>query len=316
VNQLTDRTADELSMLRGWRHAGKKSRSGRAGVAFLGESAETLEEPPAEVDWKTRLDMALQVPDQGSCGSCWAVATASMLQGSYEAQTNKTRSFSAQQLVNCVPNPKECGGSGGCNGATVELAMQYVEQRGLSDANQVSYEGVGQQCPDHQTVDAASGSGNAFLTQKSTVGRDTLGLSKWHTLPENKALPLMLAVANGPVAISVSAGDWFAYNNGIFDGCSKDTVIDHAVTLFGYGADATSGKKYWTIRNSWGSSWGEDGFIRLLRADTPESEEAYCGTDNDPGSGLACKPYPDSVRVCGMCGLLYDSVAAHFTATV
>merc|ERR1740117_215382 len=107
--------------------------------------------------------MALQVPDQGSCGSCWAVATASMLQGSYEAQTNKTRSFSAQQLVNCVPNPRECGGSGGCNGATVELAMRYIDQRSLLTEQDVPYLGLDNACAATKAILSNDPEFSAFL---------------------------------------------------------------------------------------------------------------------------------------------------------
>merc|ERR1740117_1713423 len=150
-------------------------------------------------------------------------------------------------------------------------------------------------------------------------GGNSLGLQSWHKLPENKALPLMNAVMDGPVAISVAAADWALYEHGIFDGCGRDAVVDHAVVLFGYGSQTSirsSGEetivKYWNIRNSWGRFWGEDGYIRLLRHASPEEDDAYCGVDTDPGAGLACKPYPDSVSVCGMCGMLYDSVSAHF----
>merc|ERR1719343_333635 len=138
----------------------------------------------------------------------------------------------------------------------------------------------------------------------------SVGLKSWHKLPENRASPLMVAAMDGPVAISVGASDWSFYAHGIFDGCEKDAVVDHAVVLFGYGEE--NGTNYWLIRNSWGRSWGEHGFIRLFRHKTPEEDDKYCGIDHDPAAGLACKPYPESVTVCGMCGMLYDSVAAQF----
>merc|ERR1719379_3298337 len=271
---------------------------------MLSEGAQALSEPPEDVDWM-HLKMASEVPDQGGCGSCWAVATASMLQGRYEAHMNGTRTFSAQQLVNCVPNPKECGGAGGCQGATVELAMDYIQKRGLKETSDEPYKGKDGDCPASMSLTSTSPS---FLGTREHTGAD-FGLQRWHTLPENKLFPLMHAVAEGPVAISVAADSWFLYSKGIFDGCRQDGVINHAVTHFGYGKDADTGKKFWSIRNSWGVTWGEFGFIRLLRRDNTE-EEGYCGTDNDPSAGVACKPYPESVRICGMCGLLYDSVAA------
>merc|ERR1711862_636026 len=108
--------------------------------------------------------------------------------------------------------------------------------------------------------------------------------------------------------MGVAADDnWDFYGSGIFDGCPRDAVINHAVLLVAYGND--SGTNFWKIQNSWGESWGENGRMRFFRAATPELDEAYCGTDHDPGDGVSCRPYPESVEVCGMCGILYDSVA-------
>jgi len=306
VNHLTDRTDEELKQLLGWRRAEKM----RAGMSLLSGGAQALPEPPEEVDW-THLKMSSEVPDQGGCGSCWAVATVSMLQGRYEVHMNGTRTFSAQQLVNCVPNPKECGGSGGCTGATVELAMDYIQKKGLQDSDAVSYEGKDGDCPAAMSMKTSS---PVFLGVREDTGAD-FGLRRWQTLPENKLQPLMLAVTEGPVAVSVAADAWFHYGRGIFDGCGQDGVINHAVTLFGYGKDSKTNKKFWSVRNSWGHTWGENGFIRLLRRDNAE-EEAYCGTDNDPSAGVACRPYPKSVRICGSCGILYDSVAASLGQTI
>ena len=75
-----------------------------------------------------------------------------------------------------------------------------------------------------------------------------------------------------------------------------------AVQLVGYGTDASLGD-YWIVRNSWGSRWGEDGYIRLRRDST-----AQCGTDSTPMDGTACSGGPgnDEQHVCGQCGVLFD----------
>ena len=115
-------------------------------------------------------------------------------------------------------------------------------------------------------------------------------------------------VEKGPVAISVAATPWQSYTAGIFDGCEPDSVIDHAVVLVGYGNDDKVKEKYWTIQNSWGD-WGEDGRIRILRRDSDETE---CGIDHQPEVGTGCDGGPKQVTVCGMCGILYDTIVPLF----
>merc|ERR1740130_898016 len=101
-------------------------------------------------------------------------------------------------------------------------------------------------------------------------------MTGWETLPKNEYAPLMQALLErGPVAVSVAADAWFSYESGIFDGCGKDAVIDHAVVAMGFGE--ADNHKYWVIQNSWGANWGEQGHIRLQRHDTEE----YCGMNND-----------------------------------
>jgi len=114
----------------------------------------------------------------------------------------------------------------------------------------------------------------------------------------------MNAIANiGPIAISVEAVRWMSYRSGIFDGCNqKNPDIDHSVQLVGYGTDSNK-VDYWIVRNSWGSGWGESGYIRLKRESTPR-----CGTDLNPSDGTGCDGGPPTVTVCGTCGILYDNV--------
>eukprot|EP00927_Polykrikos_kofoidii_P004600 TRINITY_DN1181_c0_g1_i1.p1 TRINITY_DN1181_c0_g1~~TRINITY_DN1181_c0_g1_i1.p1 ORF type:complete len:400 (-),score=49.70 TRINITY_DN1181_c0_g1_i1:218-1417(-) len=310
INGLTDRTEEELRQLRGWRRTG---HHGRTNNAFVATSVVTSRSLLATVDWRN-LSMASDVPDQGGCGSCWAVATASMLQARFESSGRGHRDFSAQQLVDCVPNPRACGGTGGCGGATVELALTYVETSGLATLSEIPYSGVESHCTRPSPVSHSSAV--SFLSQRHrTPEALRLRLAGWEKLPENEALPLMVAVNTGAVAVSVAASGWSWYSNGIFSGCEKDAVIDHAVVLFGYGKGKDGNERdvnFWLVRNSWGAGWGEAGFIRLLRMDTPAEEQAFCGIDRKPADGVACQPYPDEVRVCGMCGILYDSVVARF----
>jgi len=137
----------------------------------------------------------------------------------------------------------------------------------------------------------------------------SFGMTSWERLPENKYEPLLEALQDGPVGVSVSASTWFSYSSGIFDKCDRDAVIDHAVLLIGYGQEG-NGAKYWLVKNSWGVEWGESGFMRLLRR---EDEGDHCGIDHQPELGSGCDGGPSEVTVCGTCGILYDTVVPHFT---
>lgn len=98
----------------------------------------------------------------------------------------------------------------------------------------------------------------------------------------------------GPLAISVDAASWSFYFSGVFDGCSyTDNIdIDHGVQCVGWGS--TGSKDYWIVRNSWGASWGNNGYIWLAKEATTQ-----CGTDSTPSDGIACKGDNDPQHVCG-----------------
>jgi len=318
VNHLTDRTAAEFAQLLGWKGGPRTATSaGDVSASLL----ETDVELASSVDWLSKnLTAFSHVANQGGCGSCWAVTSVALLESRYEIANKKFRSFSAQQLVDCVPNEKACGGTGGCDGATVELAMQYVLDNGLSTKHDRPYHGVDHQCKENPELFGGKkkDSEDSSLVQADPSeiedsarvgGAAEIGLVSFATLPSNKAAPMMQALMEGPVAISVGANDWSFYSSGVFDKCGKGAIINHAVLAVGYGHDKSLSKNYYTIRNSWGGSWGEEGHIRLLRGKTVKEDESYCGTDSNPKEGIACKPYPESVEVCGQCGMLYDSVA-------
>lgn len=310
AGEFADRTSAERAAVRGWRRKGALQTQGgvlRPGVAD-GASLLALDvrnKVPKSADYRF-LKTASKVLDQHECGSCWAATTGAVLEAHYELHHGTPRSFSVQEILSCTPNPRQCGGQGGCQGATVELGMQWALENGISDEEHVPYEAQDMDCPRksvEEDIDLAD------RDRSKHKGR-SLGMVGWQTLPINKAHPLMQAVIEwGPVAISVSGDRWHEYGGGVFDGCPKDVVIDHAVTLYGYGEDDQKGK-YWLIRNTWGPHWGENGYIRVLRHD---EGELYCGTDTDYQQGVGCMDEETTqVEVCGMCGLLSDSVVPHF----
>lgn len=291
LNELTDQFPDEIRRQFGYSKAMRRGGEGalpaltRSSMAAA-DSVGLSRRPPA-VDWRKKLGVLSPVKAQGGCGSCWAFAAAEAIESNIAINTGVLTSLSPQQLTSCVQNPNECGGSGGCTGATPELAFEYVVKEGLSDIWHYPY--LSGTSMESEVCNNRS-SAQAFLT----------GYEK---LPANDADALEEAVAKGPVAVSVDASAWYMYQKGIFDGCDKaNPDINHAVLLVGYGHFQNT--KYWIIQNSWGPKWGEDGFIRLKRYD-----QEPCGTDPNPLMGFACAAdgANQTIRACGECGVLSDS---------
>lgn len=341
INAFSDRTDSELAQLRGWRGGATRNRGRNSATVtsggtisagtFLRQRGKGKSLPRAFMDW-TNLTSSQNVKNQGGCGSCWAVATSNVLEA--HSEIYKTgRKFSAQEFVDCVPNPRKCGGSGGCAGATVELALHWALNRGVADDDETPYTGENGICRNTKSDSAASlAGGDGFMQLRLDQGEDdqfediaspgvhyathgalgpTFGMRGWERLPENAYEPLLQAIVeHGPVAVSAAANHWYSYYGGIYDGCERDAVIDHAVTLTGFGEDKDTLTMFWLVQNSWGPDWGEQGYIRLLRTD---GESEFCGTDNQPEAGTGCAGGPTQVRVCGMCGILYDSAVPHFS---
>merc|ERR1719271_754321 len=168
---------------------------------------------PNEHTWMN-LTAVQEIQDQGGCGSCWAFASATVLRAHSEIWMKDPRKFSVQQIISCTPNPEECGGTGGCQGATAELAMDYVFKHGCQTEAEMPYTEKDMACPT-SLVDRDS---------PAVQGGTSIGMLGWTKLPENKLGPMKLAlVSKGPIAVSISAGySWNQYGGGILDNCPKD----------------------------------------------------------------------------------------------
>jgi len=334
VNHLSDWTEGELQGLLGHQ---SPARRAQMPVIQLNMFRSLRDSPgattlPDEFSW-SNLSSIQETRDQGMCGSCWAMASTTVMSAHAELK-GLPREFSANQLVACTPNPNACGGTGGCGGSTAELAFEYVLRAGVAPGDAAFKEAGGgrERCPEQSQVAtekatdgivAADGREVHMLgeatDQNTMIGR-RIGMVGWTKLPENKELPIVQAlVERGPMYIAVAAGGgWFGYSGGVMDptGCDTHSVVNHAVTLYGYGVTrvgdgSSGGVKYWSIKNSWGRMWGEDGSLRLQRQD---DEEGYCGWDHRPQEGSGCRGGPPQVWVCGSCGLLYDAVIPSFIA--
>jgi len=306
-NKFSDSTKEEYQRLMGY-----KPRAKPAGNFAKNPDALTDGSQPSEYT----LDLSKALPDdtanevklklstsytrnQGGCGSCWAVSATTVLEAHLELtpsafsklpSTSKFQdiALSSQELVSCVQNPHNCGGSGGCEGATSELAFELIKKTGISRGMNWMY---------------SSGNGKNGECLAEKVAQPVVTISGFVKLPENKYKALMHALYQvGPVVLSVAANEWSSYSQGIFSLEKEDWTMNHAVAGIGYGKDGDD--KYWLIKNSWGGDWGEGGKIRLLRTD---DEESHCGWDVHPDQGTGCDGGPAKVWVCGHNGVLFDS---------
>merc|ERR1719321_1502220 len=166
---------------------------------------------PESYNWD---HLQLPIVNQGSCGSCWAISASEALEAQLQKNGQSSSiKVSAQALVDCVPNPQHCGGTGGCDGATGELAYAFVRDHGIPMESSLPY---------------TAETGKCYNSEGPWPSSQCVRISGWHQLPSNKYAPLMRALASeGPVVVSVDGNNWFDYTNGVFDGCDKDAVLGH-----------------------------------------------------------------------------------------
>lgn len=259
------------------------------------------------VDWTDRIPLASHVPHQGGCGSCWAVAATSSIQLQATLNEGFGQTLSPDSMIKCTPNPHECGGSGGCKGATAQLAFAWVKAQaeksgGLQTLEDDPYTGTSESC-DYDPFPKT----DSFLQARKD--KPLVGIKGWAQLPANKADPVLRALVQaGPMVVSIVGSGLSGYAEGIISEC-KSWNVDHAVLLMGFGGSQEQNDMHWKIRNSWGEGWGEKGFFKVKRYGPHEKEP--CGVDTDPSVGIACKnedgKYPERQNVCGVCGVLFDS---------
>merc|ERR1712115_103468 len=225
INQFSDLTAQEFERIYlGYIHRPNRVKN-YADLSGL--------ETPNDVDWTTK-GAVTPIKDQAQCGSCWAFSTVGSTEAAHFFKTGSLVSLSEQQLVDCSGSY----GNQGCNGGLMDNAFKYYLGKGKGAAAESAYPYTGR-----------DGSCKAFTPAVS--------ISSYKDVPAKNEDDLKTAVTQQPVSVAVDARKWQNYRSGIFSGCGMFTQLDHGVLAVGYS------DSYWKVKNSWGTSWGESGYIRL-----------------------------------------------------
>ena len=254
INQFTDMTNQEF-----------KDRFVNGLGAVVGSTScksfsSTASGAPSSIDWRAK-GAVTSVKDQGQCGSCWTFSATGAIEGAWAISTGKLIDFSEEELVECAGLKY---GSMGCNGGQMDGAFKYVIENGQCTLSSYPYtSGTGQ-----------SGSCKTSCTPVAT-------LSSCSDVTPNDQISLKGAVAKQPVSIAIEADTRYfqSYSSGILDSTSCGTNLDHGVLIVGYGEQ--NGMKYWNVKNSWSSSWGDNGYVKILRSDST-NDKGICGIAMQP----------------------------------
>ncbi|GET88036.1 cathepsin L-like protease [Leishmania tarentolae] len=191
------------------------------------------------VDWREK-GAVTPVKDQGMCGSCWAFATIGSIEGQWATHGHPLTALSEQMLVSCDTVDK------GCSGGLMDQAMAWIIENHSGDVfTETDYP-------------YTSSSGTTLPCQnKGTIGARIKG---YVSLEQNEDAIAEWVEKEGPVAVAVDASTWQLYLGGVVSNCFA-LSLNHGVLVVGFNKTATP--PYWIVKNSWGTSWGENGYIRL-----------------------------------------------------
>jgi len=257
INQFADLTNDEYRNLLNF---GVAKNIG-SGTGFGSSSncqpySAHLSSVPDSIDWRYK-GAVTSVKDQGQCGSCWAFSATGAIEGALAISNNVLTNLSEQQLVDCATGLSYS--SHGCNGGLMDGAFKYVEQNGQCNYTDYPYT-----------------SGTTMTSGTCKKCSSVVKVTSCFNVTPNDQIALKSAVSRQPVSIAIEADTRYfqLYSGGVITSSSCGTNLDHGVLIVGYGEE--NGVKYWLVKNSWSTSWGDDGYVKIQRSES-SNDEGICG---------------------------------------